>query len=196
MNPYKKFWPIIFIFLLLTACGQEEKITAFQKVNLVPMTEEKITKNQTVLIKGDRIFKLGPSREIKIPSNARVIDGQGAYLMPGLADMHVHLTEDWPLPQLDLYLANGVTTIRDLDGRDFMLQWRDEIKAGKRAGPTLYVAAPTIRGDEINTPELVLKHKSGYDCIKLYSYLSKENYHKVMEIAKNNQLYTIGHIPC
>ena len=119
----------------------------------------------------------------------------GAYLMPGLADMHVHLKGDWPLPQLDLYLANGVTTVRDLDGRDFMLQWRKEINAGKRVGPTLYVAAPTIRGHEKNPPELVLKHKSGYDCIKLYSYLSKEDYQKVMEIAKNNQLYTIGHIP-
>jgi hypothetical protein len=115
--------------------------------------------------------------------------------MPGLADMHVHLRNDWPLSQLDMYLANGVTTVRDLDGRDFMLQWRDEIKAGKRSGPTIYVSAPTIRGYEKNPPELVLNRKSGYDCIKLYSYLSKEDYQKVMEIAKKHQLYTIGHIP-
>jgi hypothetical protein len=115
--------------------------------------------------------------------------------MPGLADMHVHLKGDWPISQLDLYLANGVTTVRDLDGRDFMLKWREEIKAGKRGGPTLYVAAPTIRGNEKNPPELVLKRKSGYDCIKLYSYLSKVDYQKVMEIAKQHQLYAIGHIP-
>ena len=195
MNPFKKFWPIIFIFLLHTACGQDEKITAFQNVNLVPMTEEKVTRNQTVLIKGDRIFKIGLSNRIEIPSNARVINGQGAYLMPGLADMHVHLKGEWPLPQLDLYIANGVTTVRDLDGRDFMLQWQKEINAGKRVGPTLYVAAPTIRGHEENPPELVLRRKSGYDCFKLYSYLSQENYQKVMEIAKQHQLYTIGHIP-
>lgn len=195
MNPSIKYWPIILIFLLIMGCRDNEGITAFTNVTLIPMTEETITANQTILVKGDRIFKIGPSREIKIPSNARVIDGQGAYLMPGLADMHVHLTGDWPLPQLDLYLANGVTTIRDIDGRDFMLKWRDEIRTGKRVGPTLYVAAPTIRGDEKNPPELVLEHKSGYDCIKLYSYLSTDDYHKVMEIAKNNQLYTIGHIP-
>ena len=135
MNPFQKYWLIIFIFLLIMACGDDERITAFTKVSLVPMTEEKIVENQTVLVKGDRIFKIGPSNEIKIPPNARVIDGQGAYLMPGLADMHVHLKGDWPISQLDLYLANGVTTVRDLDGRDFMLQWRDEIKAGKRSGP-------------------------------------------------------------
>jgi adenine deaminase len=114
MNPSIKYCSIILIFLLIMGCGDSEKITAFAKVNLAPMTEEKITANQTVLVKGDRTFKIGPSNEIKIPSNARVIDGQGAYLMPGLADMHVHLTGNWPLPQLDLYLANGVTTVRDL----------------------------------------------------------------------------------
>ncbi|MBT8365272.1 MAG: amidohydrolase family protein, partial [Deltaproteobacteria bacterium] len=170
-------------------------MTAFKNVHLVPMTEEKIVENQTVLVKDDRIFKIGPSSQIKIPRNAKFIDGQGAYLMPGLADMHLHLRNDWPLSQLDMYLANGVTTVRDLDGRDFMLQWREEIKAGKRSGPTVYVAAPTIRGYEKNPPELVLKGNSGFDCIKLYSYLSKDDYQKVMEIAKKHQLYTIGHIP-
>ena len=195
MNLFPKYWPIILIFLLILGCGDNEQITAFKNVNLVPMTEEKIIENQTVLVKDDRIFKIGPSNRIKIPPIARVIDGQGAYLMPGLADMHVHLRNDWPLSQLDMYLANGVTTVRDLDGRDFMLQWRDEIKARKRSGPTIYVSAPTIRGYEKNPPELVLKRKSGYDCIKLYSYLSKKDYQKVMEIAKKHQLYTIGHIP-
>jgi hypothetical protein len=176
-------------------CGDDERITAFKNVNLVPMTEEKIIENQSVLVKGDRIFKIGPSDKIRIPPNAKIIDGQGTYLMPGLADMHVHLKGDWPLHQLDLFLANGVTTVRDLDGRDFMLQWRDEIRTGKRSGPTICVSAPTIRGYEKNIPELVTNHKSGYDCIKIYSYLSKENYEKVMEIAKKHQLYTIGHIP-
>jgi imidazolonepropionase-like amidohydrolase len=195
MNPFQKYWPIIMIFLLFMGCGNNERITAFKNVHLVPMTGEKIVESQTVLVKGDRILKIGPSNQIKIPRNAKVIDGQGAHLMPGLADMHVHLRNDWPLSQLDMYLANGVTTVRDLDGRDFMLHWRDEIKTGQRSGPTIYVSAPTIRGYEKNPSELVLKRNSGYDCIKLYSYLSKEDFQKVMEITKKHKLYTIGHIP-
>jgi hypothetical protein len=159
------------------------------------MTEEKVFENQTVLVKGERIFKVGPERKIEVPKSAKVIDGKGAYLMPGLADMHVHLKGNWPLHQLDLYIANGVTTIRDLDGRDFMLQWRDEIKAGKRSGPTIYVAAQTIRGYENNAPELVEKRKPGYDCIKLYSYFSKKDFQKAVQIAQKNKLYTVGHIP-
>ena len=124
-----------------------------------------------------------------------MVDGDGAYLMPGLADMHVHLTGEWPLPQLDLYLANGVTTVRDLDGRDFMLQWRDEIKAGKRTGPTIYAASPIIWGYEKNVAERISKRKSGYDSIKLYSYLSENDFKKVMVLAKEQKLYTVGHIP-
>ena len=188
--------PSIFLSILLfMGCGEPEKITAFKNTNLVPMTDEKIIENQTVLVKGDRIFKIGPANQVEIPPDAKVIEGQGAYLLPGLADMHAHLAGGWPLHPLDLYLANGVTAVRDLDGRDFMLQWRDKIKTGQRSGPTIYVSAPTIRGYEKNPAELVLKRNSGYDCIKLYSYLSKENYQKVMAIAKKNQLYTIGHIP-
>ena len=159
------------------------------------MTEEKVVENQTVLVKGDRIFKIGPADKVEIPPNSKLIDGDGAFLMPGLADMHVHLKGNWPIPQLDMFLANGVTTIRDLDGRDFMLQWRNDINAGKRSGPTIYVSAPTIRGDEKNPANQVSSFNSGYDCIKLYSYLSKEDYSAVMETAKKNQLYTIGHIP-
>ena len=193
LEKFKSYWLIIFIFLLIMACGEDERMTAFKNVHLVPMTGEKIVESQTVLVKGDRILKIGPSNQIKIPRNAKVIDGQGAHLMPGLSDMHVHLRNDWPLSQLDMYLANGVTTVRDLDGRDFMLHWRDEIKAGQRSGPFIYVSAPTIRGYEKNAPQIVTK--SGYDCIKLYSYFIKEDYQKAMQIAKKHKLYTIGHIP-
>jgi imidazolonepropionase-like amidohydrolase len=188
--------PIIFLSILVfMGCGEPEKITAFKNTHLVPMTDEKIIQNQTVLVKGDRIIKIGPANQVAIPPDAKVIEGRGAYLMPGLADMHAHLAGDWPLHPLDLYLANGVTTVRDLDGRAFMLQWRDEIKAGKRSGPTLYVAAPTIRGDEKNAPQLAAKNVPGYNCIELDSYFSQADYQKVMEIAKTHKLYTVGHIP-
>jgi hypothetical protein len=109
--------------------------------------------------------------------------------------MHVHLKGKWPLPQLDLYLANGVTTVRDLDGRDFMLKWRDEIEQGKRTGPTIYASCPIIYGYEKNAPELVAKRKSGYDCVKLYSYFARDDFQKAMQTAKGLNLYTVGHIP-
>jgi imidazolonepropionase-like amidohydrolase len=195
MKRSTSFWVIILTILTSAGCSSPEEWVAFQDINLVPMTGEKIVANQTVLVKGDRIYRIGKSSEIQIPQKAKVVEGNGAYLMPGLADMHVHLTGAWPLPQLDLYLANGVTTVRDLDGRDFMLQWQNEINAGKRSGPTIYVSGPIIWGYENNAPELVSKQKSGYDCVKLYSYFSKKDFRQALKQARTQSLYTIGHIP-
>ena len=186
---------LILSIVIAMACGEDEEITVFKNVNLVPMTEEKIVEDQTVLVKGDRIFVIGPSNQIEIPLSAKVINGRSAYLMPGLADMHVHLRNDWPLSQLDMYLAHGVTTVRDLGGKEFMLQWRDEIKGGRRSGPTIYVAAPIIYGYEQNASNLISERIPGYDCIKLYSYFSKEDFQKAMQNANEMDLYTVGHIP-
>jgi hypothetical protein len=191
----KSFRFVLLIILIAAGCSNSDDMVAFKNVNLVPMTAEKIVPNQAILIKGDRIYKIGKSDELKIPEKTKVIDGKGAYLMPGLADMHVHLTGEWPLPQLDLYLANGVTTVRDLDGRDFMLQWRNAIKTGQRTGPTIYASNPIIWGHETDVAERILKRKSGYDSIKLYSYFSKNDFNKTMTLAKDQNLYTVGHIP-
>ncbi|MBW2412617.1 MAG: amidohydrolase family protein [Deltaproteobacteria bacterium] len=195
MQLVKRLTALIMSFLVITACGNDEKITAFKNVNLVPMTEEKIVENQTVLVKGDRIIKIGPSNQIEIHRNAQVIEGQNAYLMPGLADMHVHLRNDWPLSQLDMYLVQGVTTIRDMGGKDFMRQWREEVKTGKRSGPTIYVAAPIIYGYEQNPADLTASKTAEYDFIKLYSYFSKQDFQTAMQKAKQLDLYTVGHIP-
>ena len=81
---------------ILTSCSKNlEPYTAFTNVNLVPMTGEKIIENQTVLIEGMKIVAIGGSDALRIPEGARVIDGNGAYLMPGLADMHMHTRQDW-----------------------------------------------------------------------------------------------------
>ncbi|MBW2432893.1 MAG: amidohydrolase family protein [Deltaproteobacteria bacterium] len=195
MKPPKSVLTVMIVILIVMGCTNAEEMVVIKNVNLVPMTADRIVPNQMLLVKGDRIHKIGGSEALSIPQTAKVIDANGAYLMPGLADMHVHLSGEWPLPQLDLYLANGVTTVRDLDGRDFVLQWRHEIKTGKRAGPTIYAASPIIQGYEKDAPQRILTRKSGYDCIKLHSYLSAPDFKSVMALAKEQNVYTVGHIP-
>jgi hypothetical protein len=143
-------------------------ITAFTPVNLVPMTAEIVLENQTVLIEGSRIISIGPADEISIPPDAAIIDGEGAYLMPGLADMHMHTNQDWdtdawPVSPLALYLANGVTTIRDFgpSGKDltYVLEWRDQIKAGTRIGPTIYATGKILFASPLSDPR-----RHGRDC--------------------------------
>jgi cytosine/adenosine deaminase-related metal-dependent hydrolase len=82
----------ILISTWTSGCNQNpEQTIAFTNVNLVPMTSEMVVENQTVLVRGSKIVAIGASDEVKIPRGSQVIDGQGAYLMPGLADMHAHI---------------------------------------------------------------------------------------------------------
>jgi len=205
--------------ILISACASvrensAEQVIAFTNVNLIPMTSETVLEDQTVLVKGSEIIDIGGSNELKIPRGAQVIDGKGAYLMPGLADMHAHTRistgqwaqpwEDpkvWPVHPLNLYLANGVTTIRDLSAMDetgtYPLQLRDEIREGKRVGPTIYTAGETLYASPLGDPEGLVQqnHELGYDLLKLYSYLSVEDFQTAMRTAKKLGIYTVGHIP-
>ena len=180
--------------------------TAFINVSVVPMTSEIITKDQTVLIEGDRIVAVGPGGSVTIPVNATIIDGEGAYLMPGLADMHMHTRQDWdtdawPVSPLALYLANGVTTIRDFgpsgNNLTYALEWRDQIKAGTRIGPTIYATGKILFASPLSDPRgLVRENRDlGFDFLKLYSYLSPQDARQALETAMELGMYSAGHVP-
>lgn len=184
-----------------TSAQNKDQVTAFVNVNLIPMTEEKIIKNQTVIVKGKKIWQIGSANVVELPEKAHIIDGTGCYLMPGLVDMHAHIRVKSTLP-LKLYIANGVTAIRNMDatenvlGGAFILDWRNEIEGGKRIGPKIYTTGPIIRGYEVQPWRYISKHaKKGYDGIKIYEYFSEQDYRRAISVAKELKLYTVGHIP-
>lgn len=174
------------------------EITAITNVNLVPMTKNKVISAQTVLVSDGKISRIGPTRSMSIPSGAFVIDGAGRYLMPGLADMHTHINDAmFEHPFFNLFLANGVTTIRDLaqGSPPMVLHYRREIESGKRLGPNI-LAAYTIWGNEKDIAGLVAGQRSlGYDCLKVNSYFTQAGFDTVMEKSKELGWYTLGHIP-
>jgi len=183
-----------------------EASTAFIHVNVVPMTIEAILYDQTILIDGDRIVAIGPSNDLEPPSTAMIIDGEGGYLMPGLADMHMHTSQDWdtnswPVSPLALYLANGVTTIRDFgtSGKDltYALAWRDQIRAGTRIGPTIYATGKILFASPLSDPRGLVRenHDLGFDFLKLYSYLSPQDAREALATAKELGMYSAGHVP-
>src|SRR5258707_600479 len=92
------------------ACRATRRSIACIGVAVVPLDRERVLEAQTVLIEGDRIRAVGPASSLVVPKGARVIDGKGRYLLPGLADMHTHLVRE---EDLALYLARGVTTVRN-----------------------------------------------------------------------------------
>jgi cytosine/adenosine deaminase-related metal-dependent hydrolase len=112
-----------------------QSTTAFVNVSLVTMEETDAIPGQTVLIHGDRIGEIGAAGELAVPRDALRIDGSGRYLMPGLADMHVHVS----LPQhLIPHMTHGVTTLRLAWGGPHQLYWREKIERGEMLGPRIY----------------------------------------------------------
>jgi len=174
-----------------------------KNINLVDMKSDKIIKGHSVLIKKDEIIAVRPSETFQALENIRVINGRGAYLMPGLCDMHIHTNKNWnnwPVSPLRMYLANGVTTIRCLgpEGGDqkHALQWKDKIAKGQLIGPAIYACGPIFFGPVIDPEKRVQEQMdAGFDFIKLYSFLSQKEFHQIMTNAKKDGVYTVGHIP-
>jgi hypothetical protein len=85
---------------------------AFRNVSVVPMDSERVLQNQTVIVKNHTIVAIGDAKTTALPADAVVIDASDKYLLPGLADMHMHTDpSDFPL-----LLANGITTVREMNG--------------------------------------------------------------------------------
>lgn len=99
---------IIFSSLLIVSCNNSNEVSSldnsstivFKNVNVIPMDTESILKGYNVVIEDGKIVDLGKSRKTKIPKNAKVINGKGKYLTPGLADMHVHF---WKKDELTFF---------------------------------------------------------------------------------------------
>ena len=131
------------------------EVTAFVGVTVLSMVagEAAPQLNQTVVVEDDRIANVGPAPSVEVPAGARRVDGAGSFLMPGLADMHVHLEYFTEPTVLAAFLANGVTTVRNMDGRPYILDWKRQTASGDLLGPTIYTAGPLLDGDPPLRPD-------------------------------------------
>ena len=173
--------------------------TAFVDIDVVPMDREVVLRRQTVLVSNGVIVQMGPAGSVTIPGDALTVDGTGKYLMPGLADLHVHVQHEEDLP---VYLAHGVTTVLNMGGRSRLLGWRDRLASGELVGPHLLVSffidGPDGRFGIVNTTEearLAVRDasSSGYDYIKVYNSLTSAQFAAIVEEARAAGLAVIGH---
>lgn len=146
---------IIFIAGLLLGCQEKPQVDLLIKnIKIVDIEGDTIRNSKYVLIRKDSIFAIGDEILAGQYNPTQTIDGEGKFLMPGLWDNHVHfggaeyIDENEQL--LPLYLAFGVTTVRDAAGdiSHEVLKWRDEINEGKRIGPKILTSGPKIEGIE------------------------------------------------
>jgi imidazolonepropionase-like amidohydrolase len=182
-----------------------DSVVAIRDVTVLPMDSTAALQNQTVVVRCNRIERIGPAKGIAIPLGATVADGRGKYLLPGLADMHVHLAGPDQPPgtaeaELILYLANGVTTVRNMRGFPEHLALRDRVARGELPGPNIITAGPGPDGESAKSPtegeQAVREQKRlGYDLVKVLPGLSLTTYDAIARTSRAVAIPFAGHVP-
>lgn len=205
-------WLVILPLLLLS--GGEllaQRPTLIRNVIVVDIEAGKTGELTSILIRGDSIAAVGS--ELQRPVNARTLDADGAYAIPGLWDSHVHVfsTPDEPSFALPLYLLHGVTGIRDMGALwsiDAQLALRDSIEAGDVLGPRIIVSGAWVDAPPGSWPGMFLADspaaaksvvdtiaEQGWAAVKAYSMLDRETYLALAQAAGHHGLRLVGHVP-
>ena len=196
------------------AAAAESATYAFVDVNVISMDAPGTAPQRTVLVQGDRIAAVGPADAVTVPAGATVVDGRGRFLLPGLADMHAHIGADYRPGQtaqradLLLYLATGVTTIRNAAGSEDLLRLAAAIDDGTLLGPRMEVASPLLEGANAvwdfsvrvlsaGAARAAVRRfaAQGFESIKIYHTLSREAYEAVADEAGQLGIPFFGHVP-
>jgi cytosine/adenosine deaminase-related metal-dependent hydrolase len=180
-------------------------------VTMITMAGASAPGHSSVLVRDGRIASIGTASDVAVPEGTRAIDGRAKFLIPGLADMHVHLYSDDEAPdsvapdELGVMLANGVTTIRLMIGTPEHLALRREIEAGRVVGLQLWVASPQITGrKDLNCRVVKTAAEAraavnevadaGYDFIKLTVDITPEVFDAIVAAARGRRVPIVGHV--
>ncbi len=201
-----------------TAGARSAEVVAFVGVNVVPMDAERVLADQTVVVRDGRIVALGARGSIVVPRGASRVDGRGRYLLPGLADLHAHVGsyDSGNAPdsaavlrsELLLYVATGVTLIRNMAGGPKHLEYRARVASGEILGPRIYTATNIVDGpnavwafsikmaEPAEADALVEGFvRDGYDQIKVYNELPRVAYAALLDAAARRGIRVVGHVP-
>jgi imidazolonepropionase-like amidohydrolase len=180
-------------------------------VTVITAAEESAPGRSSVLVRDGRIAAIGKPSDVAVPEGTRAIDGRAKFLIPGLADMHVHLYSDDEAPdsvapdELGVMLANGVTTIRLMIGTPEHLALRREIEVGRVVGPQIWVASPQFTGRKDENCRVVKTAAeataavnevadAGYDFIKLTVDITPEVFDAIVAAARKRRVPIVGHV--
>ncbi|HLX90494.1 MAG TPA: amidohydrolase family protein [Puia sp.] len=200
-----------FIAFLILFCSQFFSGSAqffLTHINIVDVEKGQISKDQTVAITGNRISAI--SSNVPTHDQGRVYDCSGKYLIPGLWDMHIHDggDQDTRFEYLPLFIANGITGVRDMWGSPEMLALKNDIDEGRFTGPRMVVGSPIIEGGvpfftrSMKAPTSEAGRRlvdsfsnAGYDFIKIYSTVKEPVYLAIADECKKRGIALEGHLP-
>jgi len=196
------------------AAAASPSAVAITHVTVIDTTGGPSMTDMTVVVQNQHISEVGKSAAVQPPAGARLVDGSGRYLIPGLWDMHVHeVFGDWIPANTKLvpplFVANGITGVRDMGGDlDILKVWRADIAAGRMLGPRMVIAGPMLDGPIPRFPSSApvanaadgrrwvddLTHQ-GVDFIKIQSLIPRDGYFAAADEAKKIGIVFVGHVP-
>ena len=204
---------------VLCAIGRAQSaapsLLIIHEVTVIDATGSPAQPHRTVIVRDGKIEEIGSSDRSRGRKLAGVqVDGTGKFLVPGLWDMHVHMAfGDW-FPRgkqvtLPLFIANGITGVRDMGGElDVLQQWRKEINAGTLIGPRMVISGPMLDGPKPRFPSSIAIatpddgrravddwKRRGADFIKLQSLLPREAVFAIADEARKQGISFVGHVP-
>ena len=208
----KKFLAILILIPALTFAqarrASKQNVIAFTNVTIIDATGAPPQPDMTVVVRGNRIVQREKTAGHQLPRAAHIISCKGKFLIPGLWDMHGHLTNATETA-FPLMIMNGVTGVRDMGGDLKQIdRWRAEILTGRRLGPHIIRAGPFVDGPKPGVPNRLtvtnpaegrravdeLKAR-GVDFIKVHNGLSRESFFAVADEARKVALPLAVHLP-
>jgi len=212
------FWIFAFASMAAISCAQSALSAAtvvIDDVTVIDATGAPALPHRTVVVRDGHILEITKPEDVHAPKIAAIhVDGRGKFLIPGLWDMHVHMIfGDW-FPRgkkiaLSLFIANGITGVRDMGGElDGLQEWRKEIAAGTLIGPRMWISGPMLDGPKPRFPSSVaittpedgrravddLKQR-GVDFIKLQSLIPRDAVFAIADEARKQNITFVGHVP-
>lgn len=215
--------PFLCILLLIsTSCTTPDSyfINALCINNISVIDPEVgLIQHQTVIIKEGKILKVLPTNQVNLSSKNTIIDGTNKFLIPGLWDAHVHFAyiEEMAPSMFDLFLAYGITSVRDTGGEiNFISAWKKKSLQNPTSSPRVMIAGPLLDGmpnvydgsDHEHPPLSVglatvsdVRNKvneldsMGVDLLKAYEMLTPDQFLEIIRLAKENGLNVTGHVP-
>jgi imidazolonepropionase-like amidohydrolase len=207
-----KKWFVTLLLLLialppfiLAQTDSSAKAIAITNATIIDVTGKPAQRAMTVVVQGELIAAVGKTGKVQVPKDAQVIDATGKFLIPGLWDMHVHSGAGFG----ELYIANGVTGVRDMNATmSAVKNARDAIAAGRQVGPRIVASSRIVDGPQpvwpgsiaVKNPEegrqaVSTARAEGAEFLKVYSLLSRESYFAIADEAKKQGIPFAGHVP-
>ncbi|WP_420322955.1 amidohydrolase family protein [Flagellimonas sp.] len=209
---FKKITLLLFVCTLGSSCQPKQHVKEISptlilisKANVIDVRTGQVRSGQNIYIDSGKIKEISALEIDDLSQYRTVIDAEGQYIIPGMAEMHAHIPQPSTSQErledvLFLYLSNGITTIRGMLGHPDHLALRKKVQDKAILGPRIFTSSPSLNGNSVKTEEEAIEkvkayQKAGYDFLKIHPGIQRNVFDKLVNTANEVGIPFAGHVP-